>query len=184
MIYIILLIFIILLIYVFLTYNNLVRSKNYVKEGFSTMDVYLTKRWDLIPNLVEVVKTYAKHENTTFENVAGVRSGSYNNLSINQKVNVNEKLNHTLSNILAVAENYPELKANQNFLDLSKNLQQIENDIENSRKYYNGCVRIYNTSLQTFPSNIVARLFNFMPYDMFQAEEDAKNNVDIKVSDQ
>ena len=125
----------VILFYVLTTYNGLVGSKNIVDEAFSTMDVYLKKRWDLIPNLVETVKGYAKHESETLEKVVALRNGAYNNMSVDEKMEVNKQLSSGISKLIAVAESYPDLKANQNFTDLSKELSKIEEDIANSRKY-------------------------------------------------
>ena len=152
-----------------------------VKEAFSTMDVYLKKRWDLIPNLVEVVKGYAKHEKETFNEITTLRTNSYDSMSMNKKINVNEQLTQGISKIMAISENYPELKASENFLQLSKDLTQIEDEIANSRKYYNGSVRILNTKIQMFPSNIVAGIFGFKQTSMFEANAEEKNNVKVEL---
>lgn len=160
-------------------YNSLVKSRNLVKEAFSTMDVYLKKRWDLVPNLVEVVKGYTSYENNTLTKITELRANSYNDLTMDKKININEQLTNAISSIIAVSENYPELKASENFLNLSKSLTKIEDDIANSRKYYNGTVRIYNNKIQMFPSNIVASLFNFKEASMFEAGIEEKNNVKV-----
>lgn len=167
-------------IYVGITYNSLVKTRNIVLEAFSTMDVYLKKRWDLVPNLVEVVKGYAKHEKETFMQITSLRTTSYDQLSAEKKINVNEQLTQGLSKIMAIAENYPELKASQNFLDLSQNLARVEEDIANSRKYYNGAVRKMNTKVQMFPSNLVASMFGFKEYNMFEIETEEKQNVKVE----
>lgn len=177
--YIIVGIVVLLAIYLIVTYNGLVKTNNIVKEAFSTMDIYLKKRWDLIPNLVEVVKGYAKHEKETFNAITSLRTNSYDNMSMNKKIDVNEQLTQGISKIMAISENYPELKANENFLQLSKNLTQIEDEIANSRKYYNGSVRILNTKIQMFPSNIVAGMFGFKQANMFEANAEEKNNVKV-----
>lgn len=176
------LIFLVILcaIYVGITYNSLVKTRNIVLEAFSTMDVYLKKRWDLVPNLVEVVKGYAKHEKETFMQITSLRTTSYDQLSAEKKINVNEQLTQGLSKIMAIAENYPELKASQNFLDLSQNLARVEEDIANSRKYYNGAVRKMNTKVQMFPSNLVASMFGFKEYNMFEIETEEKQNVKVE----
>ena len=179
--YIIIGIVAVLLIYVFVTYNSLIKLQNIVKEAFSTMDIYLKKRWDLIPNLVEVVKTYAKHEKDVIERITELRTNTYQDMSMDKKINVNEQLTQGISTIIAVSENYPELKANENFLGLSKDLTKIEDDIANSRKYYNGSVRIFNTKIQMFPSNIVANIFGFKNANMFEANAEEKNNVKVDV---
>jgi LemA protein len=178
--YIIIGIIILLAIYVFVAYNNLVKANNFVKEAFSTMDVYLKKRWDLIPNLVEVVKGYTKHESETFENITSLRTNSYDSMSMEKKIDVNEQLTQGISKIMAICENYPDLKASQNFSNLSRELSQIEDEIANSRKYYNGTARILNNKIQMFPSNIVAKIFGFKQANMFEASAEEKNNVKVE----
>ena len=178
-VYILIGIVILLVLICLIIYNSLVKSRNLVKEAFSTMDVYLKKRWDLVPNLVEVVKGYTSYENNTLTKITELRANVYNDLSMDKKININEQLTNAISSIIAVSENYPELKASENFLNLSKSLTKIEDDIANSRKYYNGTVRIYNNKIQMFPSNIVASLFNFKEASMFEAGIEEKNNVKV-----
>jgi len=180
MIYIILGILALILVYVFATYNSLIKLRNKVEEGFSTMDVYLKKRWDLIPNLVETVKGYAKHEKETLNQITELRKGSYNSMDDDAKLDVNNKLSQNITKLLAVAENYPELKASDNFKELSAQLSQIEEDIAQSRKYYNGTVRIYNNKVQMLPSNIVANLFGFKSKKMFETDEAERENVKVE----
>ena len=163
-------ILILLIGYIISTYNRLVSNKNSLDESFSTMDVYLKKRWDLIPNLVETVKGYAKHEKDLFKEVTELRSKSYQDLSIDEKNEINKKLTTTLNKLIAVAENYPELKANENFLDLSHELKNTEQDIANARKYYNANVRVYNNQVMIFPSNIIAKIFKFEKASMFERQ--------------
>ena len=179
MLYVLIVIILIILLYIIITYNKLVGLKNIVKEAFSTMDIYLKKRWDLIPNLVEVVKTYANYEKSTFEEITNIRSKLYDSLKPNEKISINENLSNDLPRIIALAENYPELKANENFLDLSKQLVKIEDDIANSRKYYNGAVRKLNTTIQKFPNNIVANIFKIGIDDMFRTTEEEKRNINV-----
>lgn len=178
---IVILILIVILVYVFIQYNSLVKSNNLVKEAFSTMDVYLKKRWDLIPNIVETVKGYSKQEKETLTEVVKIRSNSYDDMNINDKVNVNTKLSGDINKLMALAEAYPELKANENYLDLSNKLTEIEEDIANSRKYYNGSVRIYNNKVEMFPSNIIAKIFGFKSEKMFEISEDEKQNIKIEL---
>lgn len=173
------LIIIMLLAYVFITYNSLIKSFNTVKEAFSTMDIYLKKRWDLIPNLVEVVKGYTQHEQGVFEKVSQLRASTYQNMSIDKKLNLNEQLTEDISKIIIISEEYPELKASESFLELSKRLTKIEDEIANSRKYYNGTVRIYNNKVKMFPSNIIAKIFKFKQANMFEAYSEEKNNVKV-----
>lgn len=182
-IYIIVGIIVILLIYILITYNSFINSRNLVKEAFSTMDIYLKKRWDLIPNLIEVVKGYSKYENETLTKITSLRSFSYDELTMDNKININEELSKCLSNIFAVSENYPELKANELYANLSNNLISIEDEIANSRKYYNGTVRNFNNKIQMFPNNILAKLFSFKEFKMFEANAEEKNNIGVNLND-
>lgn len=153
-------------------YNGLVRKRNEVEEGFSTMDVYLQKRYDLIPNLVGTVKGYAKHESETLEKVIQAR-----NMAMQAKPGSVEQadaenvLTGTLKSLFALTENYPTLQANTNFMDLQNQLKVIEQDIASSRKYYNAVVREYNTKIQVFPTNILARMFKFEKKPMFEIDD-------------
>ncbi len=167
-------------IFVVSSYNNLIKQRNSVEEAFATMDVYLKKRWDLIPNIVASVKGYAKHEAQTLENVIAARNSRYQDLSDDEKIAVNYELSEGLSGISVVAEQYPDLKANQNFLDLNAQLESTENDIANSRKYYNAVVKNYNNRVQMFPSSIIASLFKFEKKQMFIVENDAEKQA-VKV---
>lgn len=180
-IYFILGVLVIIAIYILSEYNSLVKSNNIVKEAFSTMDIYLKKRWDLIPNLVEVVKGYAKHEEETLSKITSLRTNTYDDMTVDKKINVNEELTKGISKIMAISENYPDLKANQNFLELSHDLTKVEDEIANSRKYYNGTVRILNNKIQMFPSNIVASIFGFKEKNMFEANTEEKNNVKVEI---
>lgn len=182
-IYIIIGTIVILLIYILITYNSFINSRNLVKEAFSTMDIYLKKRWDLIPNLIEVVKGYSKYENETLTKITSLRSSSYDELTMDNKIDINEELSKCLSNIFAVSENYPELKANELYTNLSNNLISIEDEIANSRKYYNGTVRNFNNKIQMFPNNILAKLFRFKEFKMFEANAEEKNNVGVNLND-
>ena len=143
MIYAIIIIILICLLYFIIVYNKLIKLNNTVNESFATMDVYLKKRWDLIPNLVNVVKGYAKHEKDTLEEIIKLRNNIYDNMSTEEKINKNKLINQSINKIMALAENYPELKANENFLQLSKDLTSIEDEIAQSRKYYNAVVKNY-----------------------------------------
>jgi len=180
-IYIIIAIIVLILIYFGVTYNSFVKLNNTVKEAFSTMDVYLKKRWDLIPNIVEIVKGYAKHEKLTLKEIIELRNSTYDNMSANEKVDVNNKLSQVINKLMAIAEAYPDLKANENFKDFSQQLTKVEDDIANSRKYYNGAVRIFNDKVQMFPSNIVAGMLGFKEQKMFEASESERENVQVKL---
>jgi len=177
------LLFIVLPIWLISAYNAFVKLRNNVEEGFSTMDIYMKKRYDLIPNYVETVKGYAKHEKETLEKVMKARYSAMNSATTEQKLENENILQGALKSLFAVAENYPDLKANQNFIDLQKTLKELEVEIANSRKYYNGVVKIYNTKRESFPSNLIAGLFNFSKKKLFEVEsaEERKNvKVDFK----
>ena len=179
--WIILAVIILIIIYVFILYNSFISLDNKVKEAFSTMDVYLKKRWDLIPNLVETVKGYAKYEEETLTRVTKLRNNVYNEMTNDEKIINNEELSSDVSKIMALKESYPELKANENFIDLSNKLTKIEDDIANARKYYNGTVRIYNNKVQMFPNNIFAKLFGYKTKRMFEASLEDKQNIRINL---
>ena len=149
-------------------YNGFVRLRNSVEEAFSTMDVYMKKRYDLIPNLVETVKGYASHERETLENVTKARNMAADAKTLEERAQGETMLTGTLKTLFAVAESYPTLMANQNFLDLQQQLKTVEEDIANSRKYYNGVVREFNTKIEMFPGNLVAGLFRFVRKPMFE----------------
>ncbi|MBQ7141054.1 MAG: LemA family protein [Bacilli bacterium] len=179
--YIIIGIVILLLLLTFLIYNSLIRLDNKVEEAFSTMDVYLKKRWDLIPNLVETVKGYAKHEKDTLTSVIELRNRNYDTLNTNEKLNVNNKISEEISKIMIISENYPEIKASENFRNLSKQLTSVEEDIANSRKYYNATVRMFNNKVEMFPSNLVAKIFGYKTKNMFEISNQERNNVKIEL---
>lgn len=177
--YIVIAIVVILLLSVLLTYNGLVRLDNKVKEAFSTMDVYLKKRWDLIPNLVETVKGYTKHEADTLESIVKLRNSAYDSMSSEEKLKTNKELSTGINKIMALAESYPDLKASDNFKDLSNQLSKVEDDIANARKYYNGTVRAFNDKVMVFPSNIIASIFGFKAKQMFEVESSERENVKV-----
>ena len=171
---ILLIIIIIILIWGIGAYNGFIKMKNRIEEAFATMDVYLKKRWDLVPNLVNTVKAYAAHESQTFEKITKLRTRNYDAMSPNEKIEANQALGASLGSIVATAEAYPELKANENFMTLMKQLNDFEEDIANSRKYYNGCVRQMNTSVESFPTNIIANTFHFEKYKMYEVDDAAE----------
>lgn len=179
-IYIIIAIVVIIIIYALSLYNSFVKLNNKVKEAFSTMDVYLKKRWDLIPNIVETVKGYAEHEKSTLEEIVNLRNSVYDKMSDGEKIKANENLSAGISKIMALAEAYPDLKANENFKDLSNQLAKVEEDIANSRKYYNGVVREYNNKVEMFPSNLFAGLFGYKTKEMFEANASERENVKVE----
>lgn len=171
---VILFLVIVVAIYVVCVYNALIRLKNNVEEGYSTMDVYMKKRYDLIPNLVETVKGYAKHEEQTLE---GVMQARYSCMTANdpeERAKSENMLTGTLKTLFNVAENYPQLQANQNFISLQNTLKSLEEEIANSRKYYNGCVKIFNNKIEVFPSNLVAKRFKFEKKVLFEIPDEAE----------
>jgi LemA protein len=153
-----------------LLYNRFVRQKNVVREAWSGIDVQLRRRYDLIPNLVNAVKGYSQHERSLFEKVTQARARAIEARGPASQGRAENQLTGALKSLFAVAENYPELKANQNFLDLQKNLSDIENDIQMARRFYNGAVREYNISVDSFPSMVIARMFNFSKEEFFEIE--------------
>ena len=156
-------------------YNNLVGLRNRVKNAWSQIDVQLNRRADLIPNLVETVKGYAKHEKGVFEEVTKARSGIMNAQTVQESADANNMLTGALKSLFAVAENYPELKANQNFINLQSQLAETEDKIAYSRQFYNDTVLMYNNKIQMFPSNLLARQFNFNEAEFFEVEESARS---------
>lgn len=178
-IYILIAVLVIILIYVLSLYNSFVRLNNTVKEAFSTMDVYLKKRWDLIPNLIETVKGYTKHEKETLEEIVKLRNSAYDNMSDEDKLKTNEQLSKGINKIMALAESYPDLKASDNFNDLSNQLTKVEEDIANSRKYYNGTVKQFNNKVEVFPSNIIASIFGYKSKKMFEVSTEERENVKV-----
>ncbi len=175
-----LVILVLLVIWVIALYNGLVSRKLKVENAWSQIDVQLQRRFDLIPNFVETVKGYMTHEKETFEKIAALRTSWANASTVQDKANLDGELSSALKTIMAVSENYPELKANQNFMQLSEELRNTENKIAFSRQFYNDSATMYNTKLQLFPSNIIAGMFNFKSVDLFKAESDeARKNVKV-----
>lgn len=177
---ILLIVIVLLAIWCASIYNGLIRSRNTVDEGFSTMDVYLKKRHDLIPNLVETVKAYAKHESETLQKVTEARKAAMAAGSEAAKAASENELSRTLRSLFAVAEQYPDLKANQNFLELQRQLQSVEEDIATSRKYYNAVVKEYNNKREVFPNNLLSGMFGFEKRSMFELD-DLGDREEIKV---
>ena len=175
-----LVILIVVIAFVVATYNGLVVSRQKVKNAWSQIDVQLQRRFDLIPNFVETVKGYMSHEKETLTKVTELRSSWVNANTVSEKAQLNNQLSDTLKTIMAVSENYPDLKANQNFLEMQEELRNTENKISFSRQFYNDTVTMYNTKLEVFPSNIVAGLFKFTAETLFTAESDeARKNVKV-----
>ena len=171
---------ILLLVCIISIYNRLVSSKLKVDNAWSQIDVVLQRRFDLIPNLVETVKGYMRHESETFEKISALRTSWSNSSTIAEKAKLDNELSSTLKTIMAVSESYPDLKAKTNFLELSNELSNTEDKITFSRQFYNDTVTKYNTQLELFPSNIVAGMFNFKPRELFVIENnEAKNNIKV-----
>jgi len=172
---------VIIIFYAIAVYNGLIKTKNRVDEAWSDIDVQLKRRHDLIPNLVETVKGYAAHEQTTFEKVIQARNAAMQAGTAKEKGEAENMLSSTLKSIFALAENYPDLKANQNFLELQKEISDTENKIQASRRFYNGNVRDFNTKLQVFPTNIVANILGFKSREFFEiGDEKERENVQVK----
>ena len=167
-------IIIILIVIIVVIYNNLVKSRNKVKNAWAQIDVQLNRRNDLIPNLVETVKGYAGHEKGVLENVTKARSGLMNASTVKDIQEADNQLSGALRTLFAVAENYPELKANTNFQELQKELSGTEDKIAYSRQFYNDTVLKYNNTCQEFPNNLIAGIFGFKEADFFEASEGAR----------
>jgi LemA protein len=150
-----------LIIFLILLYNGFVAKSNLVDEAFSGIDVILKKRFDLIPNLIETIKGYVSHEKETLESLVNLRNQALTAQTSDEKMQLDKTLNQAVTKIFALAENYPDLKANTNFLGLQEDLTEIETEIERSKRYYNGTVRDYNTAVESFPGNMIANSFGF-----------------------
>ena len=162
------------------SYNAFVKSRNQIEEAFSTMDVYLKKRYEMIPNLVEIVKQYSIHEKETLEKIVQARSMAINARSMEERGQNENMLSGALKSLFAISEGYPELKANENYLDLQNELADLEDEISQSRKYYNGVVKVMNNKVEIFPSNLFAKIFGFNRYPYFMADEYERQNVEIR----
>ena len=181
--WIILIIVVVLVIFVIKLYNDLVSLKQRVKNAWSQIDVQLQRRFDLIPNLIETVKGYMEHESDVLTKVTELRTSWTSAKTIKEKSELDGELSGALKTIMAVSENYPDLKANQNFSELQEELQNTEDKIAFSRQFYNDTATKYNTKLQVVPSNIIAGLFHFEASDLFEAEsQEARKNVKVDFS--
>ena len=158
------------LIFTIFMYNRFVRQRNILDEAWSGIDVQLKRRHDLIPNIVETVKGYAKHEKTVLEEITHLRSRLSGPASMKEKGELENNFSQALKSIFALAEAYPDLKANQNFIDLQRILTETEEQIQLARRYYNGAARNYNTMVESFPNNLVAKMFGFNKADFFEIE--------------
>lgn len=161
-------------------YNGLIKARNRVDEAWSDIDVQLKRRYDLIPNLVETVKGYAKHESQTFENVTQARADAMKAQTTAEHAVAETKLTSMIGNLMAVAENYPQLRASENFQQLQAELSDTENKIQASRRFYNSQVLEFNNKIQVFPNNIIAGMFNFTKREFFEITEQERENVKVK----
>lgn len=179
-IYIIIGIILIIILWLVAVYNGLITLKNRTKEAWSDIDVQLKRRYDLIPNLIETVKGYAKHEKELFIEVTRQRTEAMNAQGLADKAEKENMLSQTLKSIFAVAENYPDLKASQNFLELQTELTDTEDKIEAARRFYNGNVRDFNIKIQVFPNNLISRQLGFKEFELFEAGANEKEPVKVK----
>ena len=171
---------VLLVLFFVFAYNSLVTMRLRIDNAWSQIDVQLKKRYDLIPNLVETVKGYTKHEKTVFESVTKARASALGAQSVSEKAKAEGQLSQALKSIFAVAEAYPQLQASANFKMLQEELSGIEGKIAYARQFYNDSVMSYNTSIQTVPTNVVAGMFKFTPRDFFKADETERENVKVK----
>ncbi len=185
LLYPILIVVVVILAWIILTYNGLITTKNQVDEAVSDIDVQLKRRYDLIPNLVATVKGYMTHEAGTLEKVTAARASAMQahdnkNATLAERETAENTLSSTLKSLFAVSENYPDLKASNNFMQLQDELSDTENKIQSARRFYNGNVRDFNTKIQIFPTNLIAGMLKFVKYEFFQATESEKQNVQVK----
>jgi LemA protein len=173
-----------LVVAIIFVYNSLIRSRNRVDEAWSDIDVQLKRRYDLIPNLIETVKGYAKHEKDVLEKVTKARTEAMGAQTVAEKDKAENVLSGALKSLFAVAESYPELKANENFGKLQDELTDTEDKIQASRRFYNGNVRDFNTKIQVFPTNLFAQMLGFKAYEFFEAETGEKENVKVDFAEE
>ncbi len=168
-------------LWIIAVYNSLIKLRNRTDEAWSDIDVQLKRRYDLIPNLIQTVKGYAKHESGVFEKVTKARTAAMGATTMEEHAKAENALTNTLKSLFAVAENYPELKATQNFSQLQDELSDTENKIQSARRFYNGNARDFNTKIQTFPNSLIAGMFKFEKRDFFSIEDEKeKNNIEVK----
>lgn len=180
---ILVIIIVVIIVAVIGMYNGLVQSRNKVENAWSQIDVQLQRRFDLIPNLVEAVKGYMTHEQETLTKVTELRSSWANATTVAEKAELDNELTGALKTIMAVSENYPDLKASQNFSELQEELRNTENKISYARQFYNDSATMYNTKLQVVPTNIIASMFNFKEQELFKTDsEEARKNVKVDFS--
>lgn len=170
----------VIVLWVIYAFNRFVSFRNRAKEAWADIEVQLKRRYDLIPNLVETVRGYMKHEDSVFTKVTQARSQAMQATGAQNKAEAENALSGTLKSLFAVAEGYPELKASQNFLQLQDEISDTENKIQASRRFYNGQVRDFNTKIQVFPTNLIANMLKFTAYEYFEANEQEKENVKVQ----
>jgi LemA protein len=180
MLWIILGVVVLLALFLVLTYNKLVKLRNRIANAWAQIDVQLRRRYDLIPNLVETVKGYAKHEREAFEAVTQARANAINAQGVGNQAAAENAITGALKSLFAVAEAYPDLKANQNFLNLQEELSSTEGRISYARQFYNDAVLQMNTKVQTFPSNIIANMFGFREHEYFEADDTSRGPVSVQ----
>lgn len=161
-------------------FNQIVKENNLVKKAFSTVDVYLKKRYDLVPNLVEIVKGHAAHEKEVFENIANARTRAMESKNDEDSVKNDNELNKALKSLFMVAEQYPNLKTNQSFVELQKKLTDIEDELAAARRTYNAAVTEYNTTLQSFPTNLMGKIMRKKQKELFVVNDDIRNAINMK----
>lgn len=179
--WIVIIVLVVIAIAIISIFNRLVSLKNRTDEAWSDIDVQLKRRHDLIPNLVETVKGYAKHEKELFENVTKARTEAISSKGLEQKAKAENQITESLKSIFALAENYPNLKANENFVELQREITDTEDKIQASRRFYNGNVRDLNIAIESFPSNVIANMFKYQKRELFQLDDvSEKKNVEVK----
>ena len=171
---------VLIVLWIFATQNKLVRKRMKAENAFADIDVHLVKRYDLIPNIVNTVKGYAKHEKETLEGVINARNKAVSAGSVDDKINADKEVTEAISRLFALTESYPELKANTNFLSLQEDLKSVENELAGARKYYNAAARDYNYAIAVIPDCIVAKLFHHNKMNMFSASEEQRQNVKVE----
>lgn len=163
--------FLLIITFFIVLYNGFISKRNRVEEAFSGIDIILKKRFDLIPNLIEAVKGYMSHEKETFSSIVNLRNQALSTNNPDERLKLDQKLNNAVGSVFALAESYPDLKANTNFLSLQSDLGEIETEIERSKRYYNGTVRDYNIAVESFPGNLIAGIFGFPKKDYLELKE-------------
>src|SRR3989344_1081325 len=177
---IVIVILVIVILAIIMLYNSVIRLSNEVENSFSQIDVKLKRRNDLIPNLIESVKGYMKHEKTVLENITKARSAIMTSSNINEKAKASNQISQALKTIFAVSENYPKLRANENFIQLQEELTGTENKVSYSRQHYNDVVMKFNNKIQVFPNNVFANILNFKEKELFQAAESERKNIKVQ----